>query len=323
MIKNAEEDASRNVKAIFFCTFLALVIGMGAGWMLRGEAGGGSGVEERSSSAKASKTEDRNTAAIAPAGPVGGPHEKKSRRRPPEEGKRLPELPPGEMAKQMMAALKDKHAKRTEARIAELTAKLGLDPAQAAKLREFFEKQMPGPEITVSEDGRGVRMESRGAGSKGNLDDFMQDLLSAQQSDSYERLKETERDQRVEARTLREMASVTQAIELREDQRDAVYEILQEEARNDEGSGARPLMAGMSMMPPLGSGPGEAADSVVALKVAPGAEGAGTPESMSRAKEQEQARIDEKVNRMSGVLDQAQLDQYRAHLEQGSLLGGP
>ncbi len=272
-----------------------------------------------------SKSPARSTAAAREgvANPAG--RAPKSRIRPLEkpEGQK-PDPAAKAMAEAMMEDMNAQHAKRAEARIAELTEALGLDAAQAAKLREFFESRAPQTAVSIGEDG-GMRIESKREGQTGSLDELMKGLLTPEQAEPYERLKETERNQRIEARTLREMATLTQAVGLRPEQRDAAYAILQEEASNDAGSGFQEDIAGIGMlMPAMGleesGGPG----SVMATRAVQLAEGGAVQEeALEQMRRQEQAGIEAKVERMRGVLDEAQLAKYRERLQQGSLLFGP
>jgi hypothetical protein len=237
-------------------------------------------------------------------------------------------LRPGgsEGAKRMVASMEERRAKRTEARIAELVAKLGLNSQQEARLRAHFDSLKP--EVKVDDDGHSVRVNSMSKMSpqerEASLDKLMEEMLTGEQQKAYESFKETERNQQAEARALRDMASLTQAVELREDQRDAVYEILQNEARSQIGKtmdGSMPPVGILSSTDFVGSPGGEAA--VMTMEVAPGMEEGNPEEAMAQAHAQQQARIDEKVERLSGVLDAAQLAAYRAQLEQGTMLIGP
>lgn len=275
--------------------------------------------ESSSEAAKPTKVETRSTAnteakvgnADSPANAVGKTHERPLKQA--EED--FPKLAMEAVSKNLLEAMQERQTKRTEERIARLKEKLGLDAAQEAKLRDFF-KQQEAASIVSGENGS-IRMSKPGNGA--SLDDFLKDLLTDPQEESYAQLKETERNQRIEARTLREMASLTQSVDLRPDQRDAAYAILQEQAKSDAESGAPMAMIAGALMPPPGLEEGAAVDSVVSFKVAGGA-GGDDGAAMDSLRQQQQAQIDEKVNRMSGVLDEKQLAQYRASLEQGSMV---
>ena len=231
-----------------------------------------------------------------------------------------PDLQKGAV-KMMLASMEERRAKRTEARIAELVAKLGLNPQQEARLRAHFDSLKP--EVKVDEDGNSLRMNSMPKLSpqerEASLAKLMGEMLTEEQQETYETFKETERNQQVEARALRDMASLTQAIELREDQRDAVYEILQNDARNEAGNTMETGMPAVGVFTNTDFGPGPGAEATVMRMAAPGTEGMDQEEAMA----QERARIDGKMERLSGVLDAAQLAAYRSYLEQGTVFPGP
>lgn len=327
------------MKALVPCTLAALAVGITTGWMLRGE--GGAGASAAGNAAKGAKTEERSASTGATAGAGGessgpGDHSKSQVRQPKEKGKEIaPAL--DENVERMMADMKEHQTKRNEAKIAALTEKLGLDANQQAKLRDFFDKRNPATTVTKGEGGRGIKVESKTSDSPGSLDDFMKDLLSADQEGNYEQMKETERNQKVEARTLREMASLAQAVELRDDQRQAVYDILEKQARTDVDSGSAGslsiggLMAGAGPVVEFSDfgggaaiGTAEVATSVdmMAFKADGGPEGGNIDHDaiMKQMEQQRQASIDNKVNGLSSVLDASQLAKYRQSLEQGPMM---
>ncbi|WP_035611433.1 hypothetical protein [Haloferula sp. BvORR071] len=326
------------MKAIVPCTLAALTVGIATGWMLRGDGGAAKPAVEV---AKEAKAEDRTAApggsAIAGDSSGSGENQKSQIRGPKDKPKDISSAIADEHLAKMMEGIKEQHTKRSEARIAALTEKLGLDAGQQAKLREYFEKTNPATTITKAGDGKGIKIESKSTDSPGSLEDVMKNLLSADQSEKYEEMKETERNQKIEARTLREMASLTQAVELRDDQRQAVYDILEKQARTDvEGGGAGSLAIGglMAGVAPviefsdLGGGAaigGATVTSnvdVMAIKADGGPEGGNIDHeaTMKQMEEQRKASVDNKVNSLAGVLDASQLAKYRQSLEQGPML---
>lgn len=241
----------------------------------------------------------------------------KSHARPPKEDKQdFAKLALDATTKHLMDTMQEQQTKRREERIAKLVEKLGLDASQEAKLRDYFKKQA---DPTVAYDGKSVQMTQRNDGA--SLDDFLKDLLSDSQEQDYEQMKQAENEQRIEARTLRDMASLTQSVELRPEQRDAVYAALQEQTRNEESSpGPKIFGAGMITPPMELGGAGSSVDTVMSLRFA-GPEGSEPDQNaVDQAQQQRQAQIDEKVNRMSGILDEKQLEQYRASLGKGMVI---
>lgn len=244
----------------------------------------------------------------------------KSHDRPPKEKRdELPKMQVEAMTKHLMDSMQEQEMKRNEERIAKLAEKLGLDASQVARLRDYFKQQSEATKISVGDDGKSVQMTQRSEGK--SLDDFLKDLLTDSQEQDYAKMKETERDQRVEARTLREMASLTQAVELRPEQRDAVYAILQEQARADESApGPKMFNAGMIEPPMDLGGEGSSVDTVMSFRAVGGDGSEADVSAIEQAQRKHQEQIDEKVNRMSGVLDEKQQEQYRASLGKGVMI---
>ena len=313
-----------DVKILLPCTLAALILGVLGGWWLkpetRAEVPSGDG-------GKLAKAEQRATGmADIRTGESEGEPKKAGMRGPREAKGRLFSPDAKEAMKRMRASMEDRHAKRMEARIADLVAKLGLNPQQEARLRAHFEGLKP--DVAIDTEDGGVRVNAKQAMSPKeqaeSLDKLMEEMLTPDQQEAYAASKETERNQRVEARTLRDMASLTQAVTLREDQRDAVYEILQNEARSqvDQAGGAGMQATGVFMNADFAA-PAGAEATVMQMNMGPIEEGMGQEQMMERAREQESARIDAQVERLNGVLDAAQLAAYRRHLEQGSMLIGP
>ena len=311
----------REVKANLPAVFAALVIGIAAGWMLRG-GGGAEGQVQETGAGTAKAQQGSSATAMAGQGEGGEAEPGKSRVRPPA-GEKKPEMMSLKYAEKMAAAMQEQQDKRNEARIANLVAKLGLNGQQEAKLREYFDKQTPKMSVTTGLDGKGVMVDRKLPEKTQSLDDFMKDLLGGGQAEDYAKLKEAELNQKIEGRALREMSSLAQAVDLRPEQRDAVYEILQNDARNTVGKeGGAEGFEGFGFAAHVEVGDTTEIGRVMTLKVegdnAPSAE-----DMMSRMRDQHQARIDGMVDRMNGVLDAGQLAQYRAGLEQGSLMLGP
>lgn len=325
------------MKALVPCTLAALAVGITTGYMLRGDGGAGNSPADPGKEAKAEERAAPAGATVSTAESSSPGGKLKSEvRGPKDKPKELGSAIADEHLAKMMENMKEHHAKRSEAKIAALTEKLGLDANQQAKLKDYFDKRNPATTVTKGEGGKGIKIESKSTDAAGSLDDLMKDLLTADQAEKYEQMQETERNQKIEARTLREMASLTQAVELRDDQRQAVYDILEKQARTDVESGAGGMLGGGILagaapvieFADIGSGAafGSAAVAssvdVMALKVEGGNDSGGIDqaEAMRQLEQQRQASLDAKVNSLSGVLDASQLAKYRQSLEQGPML---
>ena len=136
---------------------------------------------------KAAKHEERAAA-------VGEGEDAKDGMETTKSGPRMPRekkdgfLPFGESegAERMLASMEERRAKRTEARIAELVAKLGLDSQQEARLRAHFDSLKP--EVKVDEDGNSVRVNSMSKMSQqereASLDKLMEEMLTTEQREA-------------------------------------------------------------------------------------------------------------------------------------------
>lgn len=250
------------------------------------------------------------SAAASALAPTSG----KSHHRPPKEAavKALDHAAEN-LKETFLSTIREQQEKRNESQIAKLVEKLGLDAAQEARLREFFKKKDAEMSVNVGEDGNSVRMHHKPSGD--SLDSFLKDLLPEHQQSTYEQMKQTELAQKTEAKALRDMASLTLAMELRPEQRDAVYAVLEEQARNETSQGgAMPMLEG-SLLPPVDLLAGSGSESVIAFE-STGSGDAPNEQAVAEARQRKEAELDAKVNRMSGILDERQLSDYRSYLQQ-------
>jgi|GEM_PF-4470261 len=243
-----------------------------------------------------------------------------------DASERSPEM--REAQDRMATAMDERQRQQDEKRIAELVAALGLDAGQEAELRAFFDKRR---RAMTGMWGGGDPEKAMEAMKPSQLDEMLGELLSPEQQRAYDELKETQRGREVDALALRDLASMTRAVDLRPDQRDAVYEILHQDAgeridrRAESGQGAMMSVMGDGVAfemndelfdfgetmeelgrqagEELGPSAGEAPDEQVMIR---------------RMREAMQQRIDRQVARFEGVLDEAQLAKYRGSLESRS-----
>lgn len=300
------------------------MIGIGVGWLMKTSAP----VSEKSTEGRGG-VKGRVPEGFAAAGEDSTGEETKERAksgpRPPRERKGRISPDAKEMVARIQSSLDEQRSKKIAARISDLVAKLGLNPHQEARLKAHLDGQKP--EVAIDGDEGSIRLNAKQTMSPKeqaeSLDKLMKEMLTADQHEAYEANKEAERNQRIEARTLRDMASLSQAVSLREDQRDAVYEILQNEARAQVDQSAEGGMQMGAFMNAEFAAPAGAEATVVQMNVDGPVDGMDHEQIMGKVREQEQARIDKQVERLSGVLDATQLAAYRSHLEQGPLLIGP
>lgn len=236
------------------------------------------------------------------------------------------------MENRWQKAMVDRQRKKFDARIAKLVADLGLDAGQEEKLKKFFgdrieeitEKMKNGKQADFS----GMK-ELAGLLRGEGLDDQLGQILSAEQQQEYEAMKENERVTKLDSKALKNMAKVSEVVGLRPDQKEAVYDLLYEDAEKemDANKDANTFMSVFTE----GMGIEIDTDSIgisEAMQIKMETAEQGAPQDpnawMKTLRDSQQRRIDEKVERLSPVLDEQQLGQYRSHLEAKStgLFGG-
>lgn len=224
-----------------------------------------------------------------------------------------------ELHARMMEDMSERMEKQDEAKIAELAAKLGLSPAQEAKLREHFKaRRLAFASMLSGEPGGGSLDALQGDG----LDEFAAHELTPEQKELYEANKEATRQRQVESKALKDLAQITDVVELRPGQRDSLYQILHDRADASFGQETAETKAAAIVADGLGI-PFDS-DAIGASVVVP--DGAGVPDGaaiLEQMKEQRRKQVEEQVDALSSVLDAQQLHTYRTHLEtRGPFLDG-
>lgn len=238
-----------------------------------------------------------------------------------------------EMGNRWQKAMIDRQRKKFDARIGRMVADLGLDAAQEAQLREFFDGKLAqiGDKMKGENQGDfGVAKELAALMRGEGLDEQLERILNPDQQEEYLAMKEKERVTKLDSKALKNMAKVNEVVSLRPDQKEAVYDLLYEDAEkeldaNKDASGFMSVFTeGMGIEIDTDSlGITEAIQ--VQMESAESGEPQPDPKAWMKAvRESQQQRIDEKVERLAPVLDEQQLGQYRSHLEAKStgLFGG-
>ena len=234
-----------------------------------------------------------------------------------------------EMMNNLSKMMKDKQRAKFDARIAVLVDKLNLTPAQEAELRAQMEKQLESVGDIFNPGVRGGAsspMDIASLLTGDGMDDTLADILTPEQEEEYDALKKRERDNKVEASALKNLAKLS-FLDMSQEQKDAAYDILysQAETSADKKSPASAMMSVVT------SGMGIELDvDDLGLSGIADAQIGGEPRStdpgdiMARMKENQARKLDEKVEALRPVLDEKQLEQYRQHLESKSsgLFGG-
>ncbi len=230
-------------------------------------------------------------------------------------------------------ALTQRQKTKEEARIKKLVDRLGLTKAQADQLRTYFEKNRV--DLTaMMENNEGDWSQAKDWAKKlrgDGFEDELAKLLTDEQKEAYAEMKARDRENKMEARAYKDLAKVQSALDLSQEQKDQVYDILYQQAGNkiDANQDANALMSiwtegfgvefdaeefGISNAIQVQIDKAESGDAVDQ-----------DPNAWMKAvQEGNQKRIDEQVALLAPVLDDDQEAAYRAHLESkgASLFGG-
>ncbi|HEY8960969.1 MAG TPA: hypothetical protein VIM57_02120 [Luteolibacter sp.] len=224
----------------------------------------------------------------------------------------------------MTKRLTDFQRKKFEARLAKLAVELNLSPEQQEKIRASMEERfskMGGLfdfNSGTSEEKAQRAQEMSAMMKTDGLDEATAGLLSDTQKEQYAGFKDKERQSRIESRTLKDLGNVTNVIELSPEQRDAVYQVLADQAAEREQRSSNTAMMsaftesmGVQIDDELGIQDlmQEQADSQMAGKKTRQADVRKT------MRETLQQRVDAKAEALRPHLTDAQYQQYRNHLQ--------
>lgn len=225
-----------------------------------------------------------------------------------------------EMVSKMQDAAVDRHRTKLEQYAETLAENLKLSPAQKEKLKAAVEFQVAEMEKMLS--GSGVGATALGGDLKAigtdSLAASIAATLSPEQQAELESLKQREKTRKVDAIALKSLSQLQGIFEFKEGQRDQVYEILTQSAEANAAN-ADPaaeisgmLTEGMGVeMDPYGLGLQTLLTESMLDRSLQNDEKA----SMKKFREAIEKRIDEKVEELRPVLDEAQLERYRTELK--------
>lgn len=299
--------------------FLALTVGFGAGWFLKPEIAAVAEVEEKAVKV-ATRSELREADFSEGASKMTGRTKLKTRLFT-ANGEDQGEESDGKMGDRLATAMKEKNNTKFDKRLAKLLSELNLSPAQEAELRAVWEQHSDGLAGIFS--GKTPDAESMAIISKllkgGDIDSFLETKLTEEQQEAYAALNKREFDQKVESRALKGLSKLS-FLGLRDEQKDAVMQVLYDQAEESEKKGSETDdMVGM-----FTSGMGVEIDTdsfgfASILEEANSTDQATDPQGIKeRMKEVQQKRIDAKVGAFSDILDESQLAEYRSSLEEKS-----
>ncbi len=225
-----------------------------------------------------------------------------------------------EMQKQMAKRMTDVQRKKFEARFAKVSAELNLSPDQQAKVRAAMEERFTKMGELFTFDGSGEsaeKMKELSTLMKGDaLDEATAGLLTDEQKSSFDALKGKERQSRIDSKALKDLGNLGTVLDLTQDQKDAVYGVLSEQAAKQEDSNKSTAMMGM-----FTEGMGIQIDDEIGIQdilqeqMENHVDGPPSADIKKTIEETIRKRTDEKVEALRPVLSEPQLQQYRTHLE--------
>ncbi|BDS06432.1 hypothetical protein NT6N_14720 [Oceaniferula spumae] len=206
-------------------------------------------------------------------------------------------------------------------KIAAMVKDLGLNAEQEKALREFYAEQLKKIDLSdmASFGTDPDKMKEMAAAIRGDgLNDFMKSHLSEDQMEGLEAYQERKKKSKIESAALKDLAKLQQNLDLSQEQKDDVYGILMEDAekrmdaQSDADYVARAMMSSYGMEMDLGD---MDMGSVISLASPDNGGNIDQATVIQQMKENRQKQIDEKVQRLSPVLNETQQAQYRKSLE--------
>lgn len=218
-------------------------------------------------------------------------------------------------------------ADKNELNIVAMVKELGLNASQEKALRAFYAEQME----KIALDGGieafsdAAKMKEIAAALRGDgLNDAMQNTFSAEQMKNLEAMQERKKNNKIESMAMRDLSKLQQSLDLSEDQKQKVYDVLMEDAeqsissQSDTDYVTRTMMSNMGLDIDLGD-----MDMGSLMGMSPEGENAAQdPAAMlKKIQEDRQTKIDAKVQRLAPLLSESQQQQYRKSLEsQGGMM---
>ena len=314
------------MKNSLILAIVCIGLGFAAGWILKPNA------NQEPEVATNDKLDNKPTRRISKSPAENSPSGKESKTRMTSRvvvsGKNDSNLDPEtkKMTDQWSDMLKKKQQAKSDARLAVLVDKLNLTPEQEAKLRAHFDKQVEDLGTIFGGDGITNPGEITKSLTGDGLEDLLAEVLTPEQAEAHTELKKRERENKIEASALKNLAKLS-FLDMSQEQKDAAYDILYENAETSVDKKS----PGSAMVTMMTSGMGIEIDtddlgfSGLMDGQLNGAEGATEPgDIMAKMKEAQAQKIEEKVEALKPVLDDKQLEQYRKHLETktSGLFGG-
>jgi len=120
----------------------------------------------------------------------------------------------------------DSQVGKFDIRLTKLSSKLELNATQQQEIKELLEAQIK--DIVKEDTTQGLV--SFDLDGKKLADQLLTDIMTDEQKIRYEALKERERESAIDSKALQNLAGINKLLDLNEDQKDNVYEILYKQA---------------------------------------------------------------------------------------------
>lgn len=226
-----------------------------------------------------------------------------------------------EMQKQLANRMTDIQRKKFEARFSKLCAELNLTSDQQAKIRAAMEERFTKMGELFTFDGSGdntAKMKDLSSLMKSDgLDEATVALLTEDQKAGFDAIKAKERQSRIDSKALKDLGNLGTVLDLTQEQKDAVYGVLSEQAAKHEDA-----QKSTGMMNMFTEGMGVQIDDELGmsdiLQEQMESHGDNRPPDGDIKKlmaDTIKKRTDERVEALRPVLNEQQLQQYRTHLE--------
>ncbi len=305
------------MKTTLSLILLSIVIGFTAGWLIKGQP---QNSKLESESSEMARPSSRVTAASQPL-QDDAPRPSKREKREPKVvvyGGDLEKETNPEMKRKLekMKANHDERVKkrfkdRLDSKITDMVKELNLNAEQAKALRAFYGDYFD--DINMSNLGSLMKdkekMKETAALLRGDgLGEYMEDHLSPDQLESFNAMQERKKENEIESLALKDLAKFQKSLDLNQDQKDAMYDLLIEDAEKKLAERSDQEVVMNAIMPGIGDVISQVGQGLNLGK-------------LGQKTEAQQKEIDDQVQRMSTVLNESQLEKYRENLESQSPSG--
>lgn len=207
-------------------------------------------------------------------------------------------------------------AEENRIRLVYLADALGLTPAQMATLEQALATGNPSALAP-------------GARTADPIDTALSAILTPEQAQAYEGLKEKERADRIEARAMQRFAALPGTLNLTDDQKDKVFEVF---ASEEAGRLDNQSAAGADVLRVMTNSSGgvlsesvvvDLSEAVVAVSASSGADPQAVARNAGQSMQERIARSNqERIEALRPLLTERQIEAYRSHLEAGNRVFG-